>query len=271
MNDVGMMINFAKKFGGGSGTGSGGGSSSGSIPTTTEPNMHLVTDADGKMVWESKGGGEVVVLEETTVPVDSGGFRLTTPFTESLVAGNMYKVTYNGTEYECTGVEVTMDVTVVGLGNLSLVGVAGGNDSAPFALVEYPPEHAVEAGFYVICEDFSGASSVTISIIDTGKTEAAGGGVEVLTVTATAETVNGLEITYVSHTLEKILEAVRAGHIVRMLFATSETIPTLATGGMILPLTAYQDDVAIFCAKVMYNTTYQVDVNAEGAICTVGT
>ena len=231
----------------------------------------LVKDEAGVLGTGGGGTSTVVVLEETTLTGETSNFVITTPFAESLVAGNVYKVTYNGTEYECTGMEINMDVTMVCLGNLSPLGVTGGNDDAPFVIGEYPPEIASETGASGMIEDFSGANAVIVSIIGTGKTETAGGGVKVFTVTATAELVNGMQITYVSHTLGLIREAVRAGHIVRMLFATSDTIPTLTTGGMILPLTFFDDTMVVFCAKVMHNMTYEVTVTADGASGSVGT
>lgn len=143
-------------------------SSGSSIPTTTSPNMHLVTNADGATEWQERLAYETVentvVLEETTVEGE-GEIPLTTPFSVQPEAEKTYEVTYNGTVYDCPGVEMDMGgVMCVVLGNASLLEASGGNDEAPFAIMIIPPEYAEAMGVYGAVMDANGATSVTLSI-----------------------------------------------------------------------------------------------------------
>lgn len=135
------------------------------VPETTEPNMHLVTDADGKMAWEAKGGGDVVVLEETTFALNEGQANITTPPAVEVKAGKTYNVYYNGTLYECEGVgALNQGMIMVLLGATSNAGISGGNEDAPFVVVYIPSDVGAEAGYYAMVMDLTGADSVTMSI-----------------------------------------------------------------------------------------------------------
>lgn len=100
-------------------------------------------DAKGKPTkWESADyqprthwTEEAVILEETTVVPDGDGNMFISPLSVPSV-GDICKVTYNGTEYECKAVDGTafIDMTSIVLGNVSLA-MGTGDTGEPFILV----------------------------------------------------------------------------------------------------------------------------------------
>lgn len=131
----------------------------------------MIEDEAG--VLGSGGGtsGPVVVLEETTVELTEGTGAITTPFAIRPEEGKVYNVTYNGTGYDCPAVAVDVGggTIYILLGNGSQIGVEGSNDDAPFVIGVFP-ETSPADGVYGDVADMTGASSATISIVDTGKT-----------------------------------------------------------------------------------------------------
>lgn len=73
------------------------------------------------------------------------------------VAGNTYDVTYNGTAYSCTAVEITRDgISVVAIGNTAMVG--GEDTGEPFVIA-----YAAAAGG-TSCIPLDGSAKVTLEI-----------------------------------------------------------------------------------------------------------
>lgn len=136
----------------------------------------LVSDADGKAVWTDllayKTTGTVECLSETELMGDdddgdgvNDAFYLFTPWNVDPFVGGKHVVTYNGAAYECEGVAVPdMPDGCVTLGNLSLLGLEGGNADAPFAMVCCPNALGPEFGTYGMLANIDGATSVTLSI-----------------------------------------------------------------------------------------------------------
>ena len=139
-----------------------------SIVQTKEPiPQQLVMDKDGNIKWEDRThwveGGIVEILPETIIAEESDEALealFATPFTQSIVAGKTYLVSYCGTTYECVGTSYTGDgITAVCLGNLDALGASGGNPDAPFILFEIPDE---------MTETFSGVAWMLEPITEDG-------------------------------------------------------------------------------------------------------
>lgn len=147
----------------------GGGGSGGGLPTGGAAHQMLVTDADGNALWEDRKiysySDTVEVLPETTVeinPDDVDGY-ITEPLGGSLVAGNDYTVTYNGTEYVCKAQEVQVDFVLTCVGNVGAM-TGEGDTGEPFVFAVFPPEIAQDAGFYAAVYALDGSATVTIKI-----------------------------------------------------------------------------------------------------------
>lgn len=145
-----------------------------------------------KFVGGSSGSAEVVILPETvlTADPDSGQVSITTPLQAPVADGDVVSINYNGTAYECTGVDV--EGMGVGFGNLTAAGLEGGNPDAPFVVVLAPEggeqdNEGVISYIYGIVIPMDGSTSITLSIIKTGEAdsggESAGGGAYIATVT----------------------------------------------------------------------------------------
>lgn len=211
------------------------------VPETTDPNMHLVTDADGKMAWESMGGGGVVVLGETTVTGEAGEIQMTTPLSADPEAGKVYEVTYNGTVYECNTAK--SDAMIV-MGKLSALGLPDGNEDAPF-MVMLVPRDMVEAfgGMTGGIMDVTGASSVTLSIVDTGKTVPKDTSPYIVIGTPVYEDGNATGAT-LDKTYAEVMTAINAGR-------SAVVHLTFHDGGVaILPLVSYDSATINFTAVI---------------------
>ncbi len=77
-------------------------------PKTKEPHMQIVTDKDGKAVWEERlawkevttqKGYITVVHDAELVDMGEGTYELTTPLVSSPVAGITYAINWGGNEY----------------------------------------------------------------------------------------------------------------------------------------------------------------------------
>lgn len=140
-----------------------------------EAHQMLVSDAEGRAVWQPalayKTQGNGVLLRETTLePGDDPSERvLTTPWEHAPTAGTVCNVTYNGTVYECTAVDVSALVGatsgVVGFGMLSGMGMEGGNDDAPFLLLSYAdvPAAPVLGAYGMLVTDATEAVTLSVS------------------------------------------------------------------------------------------------------------
>lgn len=150
--------------GGGSGEGGGGG-----LPTGGEPNMMLVTDADGNAKWEEKlcyeEIKEVNVLDETVIDIDPDAEMgmLFDPFISDPVNGSQYTVEYNGVPYECVAHEFDMEgLTLVGLGNTSALG--GIESDEPFAIGCIPAAFIDQIGVAALFVFLDGSMQATVKI-----------------------------------------------------------------------------------------------------------
>ena len=148
----------------------------GGVPDPGKAFQQLVSDADGKAVWQEqiaykhvKSG--MVELFAGTLAVDAeepGTFSTTTPLDAIPEDGKTYEVTINGTKhnpaarpYEMNGV-----VWAVLLGNAGIINPDDYDDNGePFVLIVPLPEHqAMVGGASVICIADTEVASVTLSI-----------------------------------------------------------------------------------------------------------
>lgn len=104
------------------------------------------------------------VLSETTMEYNEDLGGCVSADVISLVVGNTYVVSYNGTEYNCLAASYDLDGTpTVSLGDVdSLDG--GVSIGGPFALLSFSAEVAAEAGMGAILIPLDGSTSATVSI-----------------------------------------------------------------------------------------------------------
>ena len=151
------------------------------------PHQQLVSDENGKAVWQEQlayrhvDQGNFVILPETLLPAedDSGDgvddtFLITSQWEIAPVAGQRYQVSYNGVVYECDAVAYTPEGVPEGcvvLGDATLPGLEGGNPEAPFAFICVPNEIVAALGMPIYGMDVAsdGASAVTLGITFTGE------------------------------------------------------------------------------------------------------
>lgn len=133
----------------------------------------LVSDAAGKAVWQDafayKIQGNGTLLAATTLA--AGDERnLTSPWRHAPLPGTVCTVTYNGTAYECLGVDASALIgavagSAVAFGKLSDIGLEGGNASAPFVLLSYAGYSAAHAqGVYGMLITDNTTDNITISV-----------------------------------------------------------------------------------------------------------
>lgn len=187
------------------------------------------------------GPAPVVILPETELTYEESedGFFLYIPWESDPVEGGMYKVTYNGTDYECEGLPSPGGAPegTIGMGNLTLFGVSGGNADAPFALMCYTTAIGADAGFYAALIPADGATSVTLSIVQTegASADSGSGGGGVFIVPATTADMQSVTV---DKTPDEAMAAAQAGQHV-------ECHLTMSVGEMtityILPLVYFGD------------------------------
>lgn len=126
LTPITRMEMFLKQFGGG-----GGG-----LPSGGAPYQHLVTDGDGNAKWEDRLAYETdpvltEIIPQTTVAFteNSGLMGATWPENFDLVDGKTYTISWDGTDYVCTGILFNGAAPV--LGNLGIMGV-GDDTGEPF-------------------------------------------------------------------------------------------------------------------------------------------
>ena len=146
-----------------------------SVPSMTgEPHMQLVSDADGKAVWEERLAykhvqSDIVTLfaEEALMdnPEDPNVYFSATPLTAIPEVGKTYEVTINGTKYSTTAHPVEEDGAqiAVQLGNPVFSGLEATEEL--YGIVIPLPEHqAVMGGMSIIFLSDLDADSITLSI-----------------------------------------------------------------------------------------------------------
>ena len=148
-------------------------------PNTTDSNKVLTVNSDGTTIWSdlpqpdwnqndeaasdyiknrpfyTTDPVKTVLLEETSVEITENGGYNVIPTNVEIVAGDIYFVTWNGTEYECVAYMFNGQMTAIG--NLGLVG-AGEDTGEPFLI-------ATQDGVVVlmICASEAGTHTVSIS------------------------------------------------------------------------------------------------------------
>lgn len=148
----------------------GGGSGGSGLPTGGEPYQQLVTDGEGKAVWEERlayDGGSVEILPETVLQGEdddgdgvNDSFYLTQPLNETLVIGETYTVIYNGAAYDCVMTEIDGEQ---GMGNIGFA-MGTGDTGEPFVVVFVNDADTNAAGIYGMLLPLDGATAVTLSI-----------------------------------------------------------------------------------------------------------
>lgn len=151
------------------------------------PHQQLVSDENGKAVWQEQLAyrhveqGKFVILPEALLPSDDDSgdgiddtFLITNPWEIAPVAGQRYQVSYNGVVYECDAIPYTPEDVPEGcvvLGDATLTGLEGGNPEAPFAFICVPNEIATAMGMpiYGMGVVSDGATAVTLEITFIGK------------------------------------------------------------------------------------------------------
>lgn len=154
---------------GSSDTGGGG------LPTGGAPHQQLVTDAEGKALWEDRthytyiGTGEI--LPSSDLLYSNGQFVSVNPATNLPSNGASCTVTWNGVDYGCDAEEVDIEGVVCPvLGNTSIAGGTQTTDD-PFCVVLLGSEMAANVGVGVMAFALDGSVTVTIAI--TGQAEIA--------------------------------------------------------------------------------------------------
>lgn len=115
--------------------------------------------------WGSETA-EDYIYPEMTLTGEGGQFLITTPPLAETQFGNVVTVRYNGTDYECSIVDAAPLIGVAGIvrifGNLTLLGIEGGNADAPFVIMYMPiPEDGAYGQIMGMDET---ATSVTFSV-----------------------------------------------------------------------------------------------------------
>lgn len=141
----------------------------GGLPSVSAPHQMLVTDADGKTVWEDKlcgveGVETSVILPEmllSNLSEQNGvymGYVYPDGGIAGLVSGNTYLVIANGIEYECKAVG---EDSFVAIGNMFIMGEENVDTGEPFLIAESSQHNS--------CMYYSSIESLTIEI--SGKIE----------------------------------------------------------------------------------------------------
>ena len=147
LEPITRMEQFLKKFGG-----SGGGSG---VQPDWNQNDSTAADYVKNRPFYTGDVGETVLLEESTVTFedDGGNYLGQLESTFSPIVGETYKVSWDGTTYECACIDFNGNIAI---GNLSLVG-AGSDTGEPFLM-------GVNNGSFIQIITADTASSHTFSI-----------------------------------------------------------------------------------------------------------
>lgn len=110
------------------------------------------------------------ILPETTVTLEDNMGFIVDPLSGTPEVETTYTVMYNGVAYDCPALEFVDDGVVgVILGNSDMFEQPGGNPDAPFAMLLIPTG---ADGMYGMFVDLSGATEVTLSVVEQGGTVA---------------------------------------------------------------------------------------------------
>lgn len=148
---------------------SGGGDG---LPTGGAPHQQLVTDAEGKALWEDRLAyaytGMVEFLTETTFEVDTseGMVPIMEPPLRMPVEGSTYEVNWNGASYKTGCVASSsgdMPGTLYVLGNL--VADGGPDTGEPFLIAFYDDVAAASMNFRGLIAPLDGSTTITLSIM----------------------------------------------------------------------------------------------------------
>lgn len=155
------------------GTGGGTGEGGGGLPTGGDPNMMLVTDADGNAKWDERTHYveevEADIYPETTVAGEEGQFVVAEPYAFYPTAGGTYTVTFVSGEttdsFNCVATEFDLEgLPAVALGNIGAL-TGGGDTGEPFVLFFIQEDVASGAGMYALIMLLSGAATeITFSV-----------------------------------------------------------------------------------------------------------
>jgi hypothetical protein len=156
-----------------------GGSGGGGIPDPGKAHQQLVSDKDGKAVWQERlaykyvQSGMTTLFAEETLMIGQGEdegdmFFSATPLTAMPEVGKQYEVTINGTVYTTTAHPLEDNGAVMGvmLGNAGTMNPDEHEDTGePYTLVALMPAfQAMMGGMSLIMMSDLGAESVTLSI-----------------------------------------------------------------------------------------------------------
>ncbi len=153
--------------------GEGGGTGGGGLPTGGDPNMMLVTDADGNAQWQERTHYieevEAELYPETTVTGEEGQFVVAEPYAFYPTVGGTYTVTFVSGEttisFNCVATEFDLEgLPTVALGNIGAL--TGSDDTGePFVLFFIQEDVASGAGMYALIMFLSGADTeITFSV-----------------------------------------------------------------------------------------------------------
>ena len=154
-----------------------GGNGGGSIPDPGKAFQQLVSDADGKAVWQEQIAykyfttGMVDILKEVTLTSmgddDGDGtddvFASTTPLAAMPEAGKSYEVTINGTQYNSRAYDVGETAPGIVIGNPNKIDPSLEDTGEPYALCALSPEAQAAMGGATLLLVYS-ADSATLSI-----------------------------------------------------------------------------------------------------------
>lgn len=184
-----------KNIGAGEGTGGGG---------VTDYNK-----LENKPVGAEKG--ETVILPEITVEIEPESGSGMFANVADVKVGNVYTVTWNGTEYFCEAVLQEVDFPIICLGNISAM--TGGTPTAePFVLMFLAAETAASAGFGGAVMSLDGSASATLSVNDAIVYPLAPMYLRKMVVNFTQVNENARYNAVADKTLEEITDAVHKGY-----------------------------------------------------------
>lgn len=149
----------------------------GSIPDPGKAFQQLVSDADGKAVWQEqiaykhvKSGMVTLFAEEELLPMgddDGDGandtFASMTPLAVMPEVGKTYEVTINGTQYNSKAYDVGDAVPGIVIGNPNQIDSSLENTGEPYALCAVSPEWQAHMGGVTLMMVYK-AESATLSI-----------------------------------------------------------------------------------------------------------
>lgn len=237
---------------------------------TAKPQNHYigaVTIPEGKTLTLAKGAklvdennAPVVILPETEMtPAEEGMFGIMTPLSATPTDGATAKIIYNGVEYTSPIILGEDEGLVMyGMGNTDMMGLPGGNADAPFAVVLIP---SGMDGAYGMVVPMDGATSVTLSIVQTEGAASGGSSAGALVVTAviSGDTTATLTVDSVSATHASMYAAITSGRDV-LCIATHPRVtnPSGATDTTILRPVRATDEVIVLSCKTAMNSGFEI-------------